>query len=156
MNETEKENSVVSESIDKENQVEPDPDPVLVKEQLKIFVQLIKNMKKKKDAFIFLTPVDPIALNIPTYFTVVKEPMDISTIEKKLVANSYSTLEEARKDVELMLNNCLTFNGPDSPVSLMAKNLGSWFEKEYLKIPTDLEQLELKKRKKSTVLDHLT
>jgi len=40
----------------------------------------------------FLEPVDPIALNIPDYFDVVKNPMDISTMEKKLANGKYGRL----------------------------------------------------------------
>ena len=32
----------------------------------------------------FMYPVDPIALNIPTYFEIVKKPMDLTTVEEKL------------------------------------------------------------------------
>ena len=41
-----------------------------------------------KDAAPFLNPVDPIALNIPHYPTIVKHPMDFSTIERKLAASN--------------------------------------------------------------------
>ncbi len=37
----------------------------------------------------FLEPVDPIVLGIPDYFDVIKNPMDISTMEKKLADGKY-------------------------------------------------------------------
>lgn len=124
-------------------------DPLLLKEQLKWFAQFIKNMKKKKDAFIFLNPVDPVALNIPTYFTVIQNPMDISTIEKKL--KTYKSIKEAQADVDLMLENCFAFNGPVSPVTLMAKNLQSWYLKEFEKCPKALKPQPKKKEARDSI-----
>jgi hypothetical protein len=48
----------------------PQPDPILVKEQLNWLKKTIANLKKRKDASIFLFPVNPVALNIPHYFDV--------------------------------------------------------------------------------------
>ncbi|KAJ3129088.1 hypothetical protein HK098_002680 [Nowakowskiella sp. JEL0407] len=71
----------------------------------------------------FLLPVDPIALNIPTYFDIIKHPMDLSTIKKKLEQGSYETAEEFESDFRLMLRNCFTFNDPLSPVYSMGRSL---------------------------------
>lgn len=34
-------------------------------------------MKKHPNAYPFLAPVDPVALKIPDYFDIVKEPIDL-------------------------------------------------------------------------------
>lgn len=39
---------------------------------------------KHKFAWPFHTPVDPVRLGLPDYFDVIKEPMDMSLIKKKL------------------------------------------------------------------------
>ena len=119
-------------------------DPLLVKDQLKFMSNLIRNMKKKKDAVLFLQPVDPVALNIPTYFTVVQHPMDISTIEKQY--SNYEGYEKVKEHLDLMFDNCLLFNGQDSPVSMIAKNLRSWYQKEMLKLPTQVVDKSKKKQ----------
>ncbi|KAJ3272088.1 hypothetical protein HDV01_005953 [Terramyces sp. JEL0728] len=137
----------ISQTVDQPEQHEQDP--LLLKEQLKWAGTMIKNMKRRKGSHIFHSPVDPTALNIPTYFDVIKHPMDISTVEKKL--SSYQSAKEAFDDVELMFNNCYTFNGPDSAVGLMAKELHKWFEKEWEKVPKSLEQVEAKKKRKSDI-----
>ncbi|KAJ1341955.1 hypothetical protein BSLG_003455 [Batrachochytrium salamandrivorans] len=103
---------------------------LLLIDQLKWFGGVTRNMKKRKDAIIFLVPVDPVALNIPTYFTVIKHPMDISTIEKKLQARSYADIAAVKSDFETMFNNCYLFNGHDAQVSVMARNLYNWYVKE--------------------------
>ncbi|KAH6593873.1 hypothetical protein BASA50_007098 [Batrachochytrium salamandrivorans] len=108
---------------------------LLLIDQLKWFGGVTRNMKKRKDAIIFLVPVDPVALNIPTYFTVIKHPMDISTIEKKLQARSYADIAAVKSDFETMFNNCYLFNGHDAQVSVMARNLYNWYVKELEKLP---------------------
>eukprot|EP00842_Homolaphlyctis_polyrhiza_P005721 jgi/Hompol1/614/HPOL_001259-RA len=108
---------------------------VLLKDQLKWFGGMIRNMKKRKDAIIFLNPVDPVLLNIPTYFTVIKHPMDISTIEKKLTIRAYKSIADIKADFNTMFNNCYTFNGPEAAVSNMARSLQRWYTKELEKLP---------------------
>ena len=113
-------------------------DPFLVKEQFKWLNKTIANFKKKREAYIFLSPVDPVALNIPQYFTVITHPMDVSTIEKKLNSHVYTFADEAIADFDLMFTNCLTFNGSDgsaNAVSLLALNAQAWFQKEVPKMP---------------------
>ncbi|KAI8898937.1 hypothetical protein BC833DRAFT_564515 [Globomyces pollinis-pini] len=126
-------------------------DPALIKEQLKWITTVIRNMKKKKEAIIFLTPVDPVKLNIPTYFTVITHPMDISTIEKKLSSGVYKNAQEAIADAHLMLNNCLVFNGEDSVVWASGKVLLKWLEKEQEKIPKTLKKPDYKKKRVSDI-----
>lgn len=46
-------------------------------------------MKRHKSAAPFLYPVDPVALNIPDYFDIIKVPMDLSTIEQNFKNNYY-------------------------------------------------------------------
>lgn len=65
-------------------------DPVLRREQFKWVGQMIRTMKKRKDAHVFLHPVDPIALGIPSYTTFVKVPMDLSTVEKRMARLLYT------------------------------------------------------------------
>jgi len=48
-------------------------------EQTKLAKSAVKAMLAHKGGFWFATPVDPVALNLPDYFTVVKNPMDLGT-----------------------------------------------------------------------------
>ena len=65
---------------------------------------VLKSIKAKpKLAFYFAKPVDHVALNIPLYPTIVKTPMDLQTIERKLAANEYAELDDFATDVLLVL-----------------------------------------------------
>jgi transcription initiation factor TFIID subunit 2 len=65
--------------------------------------------------------VDPVLLGIPTYFDVIpkKNARDLRTIKGKLDADKYETVEAFEADLELMLDNAITFNGLDSEVGQM-------------------------------------
>ena len=56
--------------------------------------KLMNSLWKVKDADLFHKPVDPIELGIPDYLNVIKNPMDFSTIKKKLNNNVYTNFKE--------------------------------------------------------------
>ncbi|GAM84572.1 hypothetical protein ANO11243_025680 [Dothideomycetidae sp. 11243] len=104
--------------------------------QRKLLEEKMKNTKKVKSALPFLRPVDIQALNIPNYPNVIKTPMDLGTMEAKLKAEQYVSLEDFVNDFDLMVNNCFTFNGPAHAVSGMAQNLRAYFLKQMDSVPT--------------------
>jgi transcription initiation factor TFIID subunit 2 len=66
--------------------------------------------------------VDPVALGIPTYFDIIprKDARDLKTIRQKLDNDKYDSVEAFEADVELMVQNAITFNGAESEVGRMA------------------------------------
>lgn len=115
--------------------------PQLLKEQLKYCQRIIKGLKRHRDATPFLAPVDPVALGIPDYYNVIKHPMDLGTISKRMDLNQYNGAEAFMSDVRLVLNNCFTYNAPDSQVSKMGRNLEKYFNTSMAKLPTDLNSV---------------
>ncbi|KAJ1558080.1 hypothetical protein HK096_003658, partial [Nowakowskiella sp. JEL0078] len=99
----------------------------------------------------FLYPVDPVALNIPTYFDIIKRPMDLSTIRRKLDSNVYESGEEFEDDFRLMLRNCFTFNDPMSLVYGMGRKLEQVFNERWKARPAP--SAPVKKRKDSKRYD---
>ncbi|XP_034975595.1 tripartite motif-containing protein 66 [Zootoca vivipara] len=76
----------------------------------------------------FHEPVSPLARH---YYQIIKRPMDLSTIRKKLQKKNklhYSTADELVADVRLMFWNCATFNYPDSEVAEAGQCLEIFFE----------------------------
>jgi hypothetical protein len=112
---------------------------------------IVRQLKKLKDAIPFLHPVDPVALNIPHYFNIIKSPMDFSTVERKLASSNpakpdltqhnprYYNAEEFIGDVRLIFSNCVTFNGPDHLVTAMGKRVEEVFDKQVKHMPPALE-----------------
>lgn len=100
--------------------------------------QTIKTLKKHKRAIAFLDPVDPIQFNIPDYFDIVKNPMDLGTVEKKLMNEEYPTVEAFKADVQLIFDNCYLYNNAGDPVCLDAKKLEEQYHKLCKKEPSVL------------------
>ncbi|RPA87203.1 Bromodomain-domain-containing protein [Ascobolus immersus RN42] len=82
-------------------------------------------------AFVFYSPVDPIALNIPDYFKIIRKPMDLSTIQTKLKTNEYNSAQEFEQDIRLMLSNCFKFNPPGSVVHGYGKKVEEIFNAKW-------------------------
>ncbi|TDH64733.1 hypothetical protein CCR75_001373 [Bremia lactucae] len=72
---------------------------------------------------IFNTPVDPIALDLPTYTSIVQHPMDLGTIKQNLSAGTYLELEDFICDVRLVFKNAMLFNPESHYIHLDAQIL---------------------------------
>ncbi|KAJ5109036.1 hypothetical protein N7456_005711 [Penicillium angulare] len=121
----------------------------VTKMQHKFLTKCIASLKRMHDSRFYREPVDPIKLNIPNYVQVIERPMDLGTIERKLKANEYSSAKQLSDDFALMVQNSLTFNGPDHLVAQEGQKLKATFNKQMLNLPKP-EEVEEKKPKKST------
>ncbi|KAI9666912.1 MAG: hypothetical protein M1831_001417 [Alyxoria varia] len=90
----------------------------------------MKNQKKYPCVAPFMVPVDPVALNIPEYFKVIKKPMDLSTIDGKMKNNEYENPKEFEADMKHIVANCYKFN----PVGNAVRGLGEQFETLFKKL----------------------
>ena len=88
---------------------------------------IIKAMWKHTHAWPFHTPVDTIKLGLPDYFEIIKKPMDMGTIKKRLENNYYWTSDECVADFNQMFTNCYIYNKPGEDIVIMAKSLEKFF-----------------------------
>ncbi|RAL09734.1 putative transcription regulator BDF1 [Aspergillus homomorphus CBS 101889] len=119
----------------------------MTKVQHKFLLKSIQSLKRMHDSRFYREPVDPIKLNIPHYPQIIKQPMDLGTIERKLKFNEYRTAQAVIDDFRLMCQNSLTFNGPDHPVAQEGQKLRATFEKQMHNLPRP-DEMEDKKPKK--------
>lgn len=101
---------------------------------------LQKLMQNSKNGDVFNVPVDPVALNLPTYFSKIKKPMDLGTIKTKLQRGEYRELEAAVADIRLVFDNALLFNPPNNAIHEIAKALKQEFEADYVILKEKLEK----------------
>uniref|UniRef100_A0A452V8U8 histone acetyltransferase n=1 Tax=Ursus maritimus TaxID=29073 RepID=A0A452V8U8_URSMA len=78
----------------------------------------------------FRQPVDPQLLGIPDYFDIVKSPMDLSTIKRKLDTGQYQEPWQYVDDIWLMFNNAWLYNRKTSRVYKYCSKLSEVFEQE--------------------------
>ncbi|KAF3922202.1 hypothetical protein ABW21_db0208041 [Orbilia brochopaga] len=93
--------------------------------QARYALSQMKAIKRLKDAVAFLTPVDPVKLNLPTYFDIVKNPISLQDMEKKLTNGEYRNPDELKADLDLMVHNTMLFNGPEHAVTMSGKHIHS-------------------------------
>ena len=76
----------------------------------------------------FRQPVDPELLQIPDYYQIIKRPMDLSTIKRKLDTGQYSDPWQYVDDVWLMFENAWLYNKKNSKVYKFSTKLSEIFE----------------------------
>ncbi|XP_074544031.1 bromodomain-containing protein 4-like isoform X2 [Halichoeres trimaculatus] len=112
-------------------------------DQLRFCARLLKEMHSKKHvayAWPFYKPVDVKALGLHDYHDIIKHPMDLSSIKKKLDSRQYRDAQEFAADVRLMFSNCYKYNPPDHDVVGMAQKLQDVFEMRFAKMPDEPEE----------------
>ena len=99
---------------------------------------LLKRLMGHQYGWVFNQPVDIVKLNIPDYFTVIKHPMDLGTIKKKIASGAYASPLEFHADVRLTFSNAMTYNPPGNDVHVMADTLNNFFEVRWKNIEKKL------------------
>ena len=79
----------------------------------------------------FRNPVDPIADQVPNYFTVVKQPMDLSTIKSKIDAGSYRNGKEFENDVRLIFQNCYEYWTQEDGIWRTCMEFEKYFDEQW-------------------------
>lgn len=107
---------------------------------------VLKKLTDHECSWIFMQPVDPVELNLPDYFDVVKTPMDLGSIKKRMENNCYKSILDFAADVRLTFDNAVTYNGDGSDVCKVAREMKLTFEKLYQVMIATIEAEE-KQRK---------
>lgn len=98
---------------------------------------ILKKLMTHPAGWVFNQPVDPVALNIPDYFSIISKPMDLGTIKSKLEKNMYLATEEFAADVRLTFANAMLYNPPSNNVHQMAKKLNDLFNTRWKTVDTN-------------------
>jgi hypothetical protein len=81
--------------------------------------------------WVFHDPVDPVTLGLPDYFDVVKTPMCLELVKKKLENAIYNDTESFARDTSLVFENAILYNGESSEVGELAKSMLDKFHLSY-------------------------
>ena len=112
-------NEILSHEIDKE-----------IKSKL---MKILSTIKKLKEAYEFLEAVDYIKYNIPDYLDVIKYPRDLSIVQFNLDNDYYRDIQSFLNDVQIIWDNCYTYNPPLNYISKCAQICEKKFKTEFEK-----------------------
>ncbi|KAI1896742.1 hypothetical protein AGOR_G00097940 [Albula goreensis] len=87
--------------------------------------RILRSLQAHKMAWPFLEPVDP--NDAPDYYGIIKEPMDLATMEDRAQKRYYNKLTEFVADMTKIFDNCRYYNPSDSPFYQCAEVLESFF-----------------------------
>lgn len=90
-------------------------------------------MQNHPSAWPFLQPVN--RDEVTDYYDVIKEPMDLSTMEEKHEADLYPTPEDFIKDAKLIYDNCRKYNNETTPYAKSANKLEKFMWSKIKEIP---------------------
>ncbi|NXV94670.1 BRDT protein, partial [Calonectris borealis] len=109
---------------------------------------VMKAMWRHSFSWPFHQPVDAAALNLPDYYSIIKKPMDLSTIKKRLEHNYYTKAAECIEDFKTMFLNCYIYNKPGDDIVFMAQDLEKVFMQKIAQMPPEERLVILNKGKR--------
>lgn len=120
-------------------------------------LRALQEIMKKREASAFLEPVDS---SVPSYFSIIKHPMDLGTITSRLTGKlsdgeHYLSLSQVLDDIELVVSNCRTFNGK---IDVLTQHAESWSRDlltllQTMKVPVPKEKTTRRRSRKRLSLD---
>ena len=88
-----------------------------------VFKPLVKRLMEKDENAFFSVPVDPVLHACPDYLQVIKRPMDLGTVSKKLDRSEYRTVESLYRDVMQIWRNAKIYNPAGHGVHTAAQGM---------------------------------
>ena len=111
-------------------------------------LEILKGLQAHEHGWVFAAPVNPDELGLLDYFDIIRKPMDLGTIQKKLDLGSYHSFDDFRSDVRLTFENAMKYNEERTVVHEMAKELKKKFETDFKKLMKQLEKEHFENSKK--------
>eukprot|EP01135_Chromosphaera_perkinsii_P010454 Nk52_evm17s2133 gene=Nk52_evmTU17s2133 len=88
--------------------------------ELRIYLRSVtENLLTERKLSCFFKPVNP--EEVPDYFEIVRNPMDLQTILQKVDDNMYTTVDSYLGDINLIVDNAVLYNPPDDPERVVHK-----------------------------------
>lgn len=108
-------------------------------EAMRKMSKLINYLMSRQDSAPFREPVDWKNLELFDYPKIVKKPMDLGTVKRKLERGQYPNANDCASDIRLIWTNCKTYNADGSDFYLLAESISKRFEDRYKKIEAEYD-----------------
>lgn len=112
--------------------------------------EIMKKIESISISFAFKEPVNPELDHAPDYFKIIKKPMDLSTVDKKLEEGSYPSVDKWKEDMNLIWSNAMKYNPPETPLHSIAQELSNKFKQLSDHFPNNEGQVWAKNIKRMT------
>ncbi|KAK8812323.1 hypothetical protein WA158_007557 [Blastocystis sp. Blastoise] len=117
--------------------------------------ELLKKISAIEEAGNFLEPVPWKEWGLVDYPKIIKQPMDLGTVSKKLSNGEYKDIHEFAFDMRLIWRNCMTYNDDESDIYADAKSLSKQFEEGFAQIAKevgieDVKEISITEKQKFT------
>ena len=76
------------------------------------------------------------------YRDLIKQPIALKDMKNKTKRNEYKDRAAFRADVQLMVNNAVTYNGPNHWIANIARTLEDFAEQELANKESEVENME--------------
>ncbi|KAG2303415.1 hypothetical protein Bca52824_032066 [Brassica carinata] len=106
----------------------------------KLLVFILDRLQKKDTYGVYSDPVDPEEL--PDYHEIITNPMDFSTVRKKLDSGAYASLEQFEGDVFLICSNAMEYNSSDTVYYRQARAIQELAKKDFENLRQDSDDEE--------------
>lgn len=106
--------------------------------KLALCKKLLNDLRNRNEyrcfTLLFDQPVDIEENQCFDYYDVIKNPMDLSTMQGKMERGEYKTPEEFEKDMKLIISNCEVYNPPGHEILEYSNKLKRTFEIRFKRI----------------------
>jgi histone acetyltransferase len=96
-------------------------------------LHLLNDLQNNSNAWPFQQPVNKD--DVPDYYEVIKEPMDLGTMEEKHEKDLYPTPEDFIRDARLIYENCRKYNSETTPYAKAANRLEKYMWQKIKEVP---------------------
>lgn len=99
-----------------------------------ICIDIMEKLMQLPCAKPFLNPVDAEQDETANYYNVIKHPIDLNQIYKRLTNNEYTGISQWDKDMNFVWNNAEKFFNKTSMTGILAAELHRHYDKEYQRV----------------------
>ena len=89
---------------------------------------ILVQLKKHKSAYPFLQPVNPQVDGAYNYLDIIKEPMDLGTVEENLKKGEYQTASQFHADINKIWMNSYAYNEKTSPLYKLTIDVEKYYK----------------------------
>lgn len=98
-----------------------------------VMQSILSEMRNNAASWPFMTPVSK--EDVPDYYDLIAEPMDLSTMDQKLEKDQYDSMDSFVYDARLIFNNCRKYNNEATTYYKNATKLEKFFNSKLKEYP---------------------